>query len=223
MTASAVRAVRNANPCNIRVGDPWQGLMPADMMNDEQKAEKEFCVFQAPKWGFRAAARVLISYQDKHQVETIRAAITRWAPPSENDTEAYIAHVVDVAMIGADEPVDFHSYADVLPIVKAMSIRECGKWLFDDKDDLSAGLTLAGLEPPVEKLAQSRTIQTAGAATASVATIEVITQTAQQLQPAVSFVKDLHTWAPTVAIALLVIALGAVVCFRIDDFLRAKR
>jgi hypothetical protein len=35
----------------------------------------------------------LIAYQDKHGLRTIRQIVSRWAPPTENNTNAYVRAV----------------------------------------------------------------------------------------------------------------------------------
>lgn len=49
----------------------------------------------------------LKAYGTKHGINTIRAAISRWAPPSENDTESYIKFVSQKTGINPDEKIDF--------------------------------------------------------------------------------------------------------------------
>lgn len=213
------RAVRNNNPGNIRVGDPWQGLMPVDEMNDAQRAEKAFCVFQSPKWGFRALDRVLISYQDKYEIRTIAGIIARWAPPSENDTGSYVKDVCAKSGFTATQSLDLQSYQALSPIAKAISTHESGGWFFDDKD-LEAGLRLAGVEPPLEALAQSRTIKTGIPAATGVAGITAIIQ---QLQPSIEIISKVKEYWPYAGITILVVAIGAMTWFRIDDWMRSKR
>ena len=59
--------------------------------------------FETMAYGWRAAFRLLChTYYGKYKLRTIRALITRWAPPKENDTEAYIRRVTDRIGIGAD-------------------------------------------------------------------------------------------------------------------------
>ncbi len=222
MSGDKVRAVRNSNPCNIRVGDPWQGLMPEAEMNADQKAEKEFCVFAAPKWGFRAAAHILVAYFDRYGINTIAGIVARWAPASENDTKAYIRHVCDLTEMAADRALELHAYSDVAPIVKAMATHEAGGWFFNDLD-LTAGLTLAGLQPPAQSLAQSRTVKAATIAGGSAAAVTSIAETAAQLQPALGIVKAVHDYAPTMAAVILGAALLVIVYYRIDDWRRAVR
>ena len=91
------RGIRNNNPLNIRrSGDKWQGLRVL-------QEDREFFQFSEMKWGWRAAFRLLChTYYGKYKLRTIRDIITRWAPPKENNTEAYIRRVTDRIGIGPD-------------------------------------------------------------------------------------------------------------------------
>ena len=92
------RGIRNNNPLNIRrSGDNWQGLSAL-------QEDREFCQFETMAYGWRAAFVILCkTYYGKYKLKTIRALITRWAPPKENNTEAYIRRVTDYAGIGPDK------------------------------------------------------------------------------------------------------------------------
>ena len=102
------RGIRNHNPGNIeRNRTPWQG-MAAD-----QSGDARFIVFSGPEWGLRALARVLRNYSRLHGHSTVRRIITRWAPPKENDTEAYIAQVSNALGVSPDAVLEL-SNPDVL-------------------------------------------------------------------------------------------------------------
>ena len=103
----SVRAIRNNNPGNIRIGAHWQGLMEPSAMTPEQHAENAFCVFSAPRWGFRAMAVIFHTYHDHDGVKTLRQAISRWAPPNENNTEAYVQAVCASCETHPDVPFVF--------------------------------------------------------------------------------------------------------------------
>ena len=82
------RGMRNNNPLNIRkTKTVWLG-------SEKSVVEREFCVFKNPVWGFRAAFRILSTYYWKYHLCSIDAIIRRWAPATENDTQAYIEAVV---------------------------------------------------------------------------------------------------------------------------------
>ena len=140
------RGIRNHNPGNIRKGDPWQGLSPV-------QDDRDFCVFIAPKWGIRALARLLITYQDKHNIRTIRGIISRWAPSVENNTGAYIKAVIayasDDALVGPDEVIDLHQYPVLVALVRAIIHHENGYQPYDQAT-IDEGLKLAGVVPPAK-------------------------------------------------------------------------
>lgn len=138
----SVRAVRNNNPGNIRVGQKWRGLMPDYLMTPEQAAEKSFCVFETPADGFRAMAVILGVYHKKHGVTTLRGVIARWAPPTENNTGAYLNDVCNRLRRMPDAPFEFLVPAAVQELCHAISVHECGGWFFRSAD-LVAGVNAA--------------------------------------------------------------------------------
>ncbi|MFW5487371.1 MAG: structural protein [Desulfovibrio sp.] len=93
------RGIRNNNPGNIRHGENWNGLAL-------EQLDPDFCTFVAPVYGIRAMGRILLNYQRRHHLNTVREIVNRWAPPVENNTEAYAAHVARALGVDPDEPVD---------------------------------------------------------------------------------------------------------------------
>lgn len=87
------RGLRNFNPGNIRHGDKWKGLK-------FEQPDKDFCTFIAPEYGIRAMAVILKNYQVKNGIRTIQGIISRWAPPTENDTASYVKAVADACEVG---------------------------------------------------------------------------------------------------------------------------
>jgi hypothetical protein len=107
MDTSLPRGIRNNNPGNIERRDRWHG-MAAD-----QSADPRFAVFVSPEYGIRAMAVLLINYQRRYGLNTLRGIIGRWAPSSENNTAAYVASVSRAVGIGPDEAID--NVASILP------------------------------------------------------------------------------------------------------------
>lgn len=142
-----IRAVRNNNPGNIRIGDPWFGLQePADM-TPEQATEHELCVYKTPPYGFRAMAVILKKYAQvlptiEGKFFCVEDIIARWAPPSENKTDAYVDAVCSRTGFQPRQPLtaDFVTF---FALLKAISTQEVGVWAFNDAD-LTAGLQMAG-------------------------------------------------------------------------------
>ena len=60
----------------------------------------------------------------------MRNIIGRWAPPTENDTEAYVKNVLKLAGIGGKEkllpPSNVQSYGRLSRMIAAMTTIECG-------------------------------------------------------------------------------------------------
>lgn len=114
------RGIRNNNPGNIRRTDiNWRGELVG--------GDPAFETFDTPEHGIRALAKVLQSYQRKYKINTIRKAIARYAPTSENDTEAYVTSVSKHSGVDADARIDFHDLQYLLPIVKAIILHENGR------------------------------------------------------------------------------------------------
>lgn len=137
-----VRAVRNNNPGNLNAGAAWQGLMARADMTPEQAAEPRFAVFKSPIWGFRAMGVILLNYEKLHGLNTVRGYIGRWAPPGENNTDAYVKAVCHDCAVGADDHFDLKVQINLERLTKAIAIHEAGAWLFQDAD-LHAGVALA--------------------------------------------------------------------------------
>ncbi|MCB0055764.1 MAG: hypothetical protein KDE45_02015 [Caldilineaceae bacterium] len=170
------RGYRLNNPLNIRkTATTWVGLAT-------RQPDADFCAFESPEYGIRAAAKILQTYQEKHGINTLRGVVSRWAPPEDNnDTSAYITAVSIWAGMEPDEQISLSDYAVVLPMLRAMCRVELGKpadgerWY--DAATWEKGLRMAGLSPN-KPLSQSRTtkgVATAGAGIA--AAIGVLTDT----------------------------------------------
>ena len=106
------RGIRNNNPLNIRRNprNRWQGLR-------KEQTDKSFCQFTEMKWGLRAAIRLMENYI-RQGLQTPRQIISRWAPPTENDTERYVRKACQRAGLDPDEPVI--SWKSLRSLVQAM-------------------------------------------------------------------------------------------------------
>jgi hypothetical protein len=121
------RSVRNNNPGNIdRGGFNWQGQMPESQMTPEQRVEPRFVVFQNPGWGFRALCLELHTYWAHDGCKTIEAVISRWAPPNENNTTAYIEDVAAKSGIDAHAVLNFDDVNQLIAVGRAIASHEIG-------------------------------------------------------------------------------------------------
>jgi len=121
--AKAVRGIRNNNPGNIREnasgGDSWRGERAT---NDDASFEE----FETMRDGVRASAVVFRNYQRKYGLRTISQLISRWAPPTENNTTAYIAHVAYRVNVGAEAAIDLYHVDTLYAFLRAVFREECG-------------------------------------------------------------------------------------------------
>lgn len=111
---SSARGIRNNNPGNIRHSSAqWDGMR-------ETQTDSAFVQFTSPVYGLRALAKLLFNYQRLYGINTVRGIISRWAPSSENNTEAYIFVVANALNVDPDGPLDMRS---VMPDLVAAIVK----------------------------------------------------------------------------------------------------
>lgn len=114
------RGIDNCNPGNIRLSRiRYRGEV-------RPSRDPEFRQFESLAWGYRAIFVLLDTYRRRYGLDTLRGMIGRWAPPSENRTEHYIAIVSERTGIGADERIDTRDRATMVAIAAAISWVENG-------------------------------------------------------------------------------------------------
>jgi len=93
------RGLSNCNPGNIRQSKVrYKGEV-------QPSRDPAFKQFESLAWGYRAVFVLLHTYRVRHGLRTVRGMISRWAPPVENHTEAYIRAVAARhARPGDDDP-----------------------------------------------------------------------------------------------------------------------
>lgn len=217
------RGVRNRNPGNIeRVkGTIWQGAA-------EKQTDKRFVVFKAPEWGIRAIARVLITYQDGKKardgskIDTVKEIIDRWAPPSENNTNAYVEAVADAVRSTPNDPLDVTDWATMRGLVCAIIAHECAGYRYPDAV-IDNGLVKAGLKPPAkvvsggigEKIAKvgaaagAAVLAASSAAPEIVASLPAAKQAYDKAAEGMGPLAEALPWLP--AVAGLLVAVGVLV------------
>lgn len=122
------RGIRNNNPGNIRHGQNWQGLNP-----DGRNIDPAFCVFKSPVFAIRALAKVLMNYKKIHGLNTVRQIISRYAPPSENQTTAYIQSVAKQLGVYPDTVIDIEERGVLTVFIKAVIRMENGIQPYSDE------------------------------------------------------------------------------------------
>ena len=143
------RGLRNNNPLNIRhSADRWQGARI-------NQTDKEFVQFTSMAYGYRAVWKILdtycLTFKKEGKAYNVRNIIGRWAPPTENDTDAYVRAVVKLSGLGGNEnmprPKHYWNFEEVdklVRLIRAMVCVENGiKWEKVDTKDIWKGYDLA--------------------------------------------------------------------------------
>ena len=114
------RGLRLNNPGNIRISQTkWQGeVIPS--------ADKSFKQFKTLAYGYRALLKLVRNYFIFYDLNTIEKIINRWAPPSENNTKAYIDFVCKDANIGIKTTINVYDETMMCAIAAAISKMENG-------------------------------------------------------------------------------------------------
>jgi hypothetical protein len=206
------RGFRNRNPGNIdhQPANRWQGLADPPLEPAPPGGGRaRFARFTSHEYGIRALAVLLTTYQDRHGLRTIRGIVSRWAPGSENNTEAYIADVARRMNRHPREGLDLHRHDDLRPLVEAIIHHELGGNPYS-RATIDAGLRLAGVVPEGRAAAARSGTARAAAGTAAagvggVAATEGLAALAPHLGGAADLARALGPW---VAAALILAVAG---------------
>lgn len=133
------RGISNFNPGNIDFNpaafarDPWLGEIGL-----EDHTHPRFTTFETPEHGIRALCKILLTYHhrrkadDGSDIDTVAEVIDRWAPPVENDTDAYTAHVRKLLDVEKGEEIDIDDPEILAVLAKAIIHHENGEQPYDD-------------------------------------------------------------------------------------------
>ena len=114
------RGLSNCNPGNIRQSKVrYKGEV-------QPSRDPAFKQFESLAWGYRAVFVLLHTYRVRHGLRTVRGMISRWAPPVENHTEAYIRAVADAVGIPDGQLFDTRDRTTMLRMAAAISRVENG-------------------------------------------------------------------------------------------------
>lgn len=129
---SQPRGIRNNNPLNLEYRSD-QGATGTD---------GRFGVYATMEQGVAAAQRQLLLNQDRG-LNTVAKQIGRWAPPSENNTGAYVATVARALGVGPNDPIDVRDPKTAAAMIGAMAQVENGKPI--DQEAIQRGVAGHGI------------------------------------------------------------------------------
>lgn len=120
MTTTLPRGLRVNNPGNIvQSGHVWQGKVTPS-------ADSRFEQFDTPENGLLALCQQLLFNRDLHACLTITDQVSRWAPPTENNTAAYIAAVVKFMGVTAKAELQLQNPSTLALMAMAITVQEQG-------------------------------------------------------------------------------------------------
>ena len=119
------RGLRNNNPGNLRASDrySWQGQVGVDADG--------FVIFDRWQAGMRALMINLRNQQNIHGLDTVADIITKYAPPSENDTAAYIGAVSNALGVTPGQRISLRDPAVLSAFAQAVTRHENGLMPYD--------------------------------------------------------------------------------------------
>lgn len=100
------------NPGNIRYNPAYKGCVGDS---------KGFCKFSTMGFGYRALLVTLTTYYTKYGLNTIKGIISRYAPPTENNTEGYINLVSRKTGFAPDKIL---AKEDLIKLIPAIVLQE---------------------------------------------------------------------------------------------------
>ena len=117
------RGIRDNNPGNIRSNPNimWKGQVGVD--------EGGYLKFKSAVWGIRAMAMILRHYHEYTHCNSLQSYVTRWAPPTENASWAYVQDVAARMGVYPAVPVDLHTQG--IALVTAIIWHENGQCPYD--------------------------------------------------------------------------------------------
>jgi hypothetical protein len=127
------RGFRNNNPGNIEASAQFEGYVGSD---------GRFGKYATPELGYRALSKQLMRYQSHYGRNTVREIINRWAPPSENNTGAYVNQVAAQLGVSPDAPLDLKQQETLFGLVRAITGHENGGQLHS-AETINAGVSMA--------------------------------------------------------------------------------
>ena len=143
------RGIRNNNPGNIDFNkrqfdrDKWVGELGV-----ENHTSPRFTTFSKPVYGIRALCKTLLTYHryrkaaDGSAIDTVQEVIDRWAPPIENNTNSYAAHVRDLLDVETGEEIDIEAPDTLMVLAKSIISHECSGFEYDP-EILADGVQMA--------------------------------------------------------------------------------
>lgn len=131
------RGIRNNNPGNIEFAG-----------QDGATSDGRFAKFRTPFEGLRALSRQLLRYYDGKTtgkpLQSVSDIVGTWAPPNENDTLAYIAHISQMLGVTPDAQINLRDPNVMATMMNGIIQKENGRNPYGDEMVRAAGVSAIG-------------------------------------------------------------------------------
>lgn len=114
------RGLRNNNPGNIRRSSQH---FVGELTNSTDKSFKQF---ESMAYGYRALFKIIITYYTRYHLTTVEDIISRYSPPTENNTDVYIQYVSKRLGVQPNERMDLDDTRLFCDLIIAMTKMETG-------------------------------------------------------------------------------------------------
>lgn len=137
------RGLRNNNPGNLRHSAEftWDGELDPDADG--------YCVFVDAHHGLRALCKDLLA-KWRRGLRSVRKITAVYAPPSENDTAAYVTNICAALHVGPDDPVDLNGIGTLTLYAKTVTRQENGSVPYQISEITAAARDALGMPDHVE-------------------------------------------------------------------------
>ena len=114
--ATLLLLVTTATPClaDIARHNPGNIVKTSSLWEGQIQSKGRFVAFKDKHSGLRALAIVLLRYERRHGMTTVKQVVSRFAPAHENDTEKYAEFVADELGVSATENINICAYGTEL-------------------------------------------------------------------------------------------------------------
>lgn len=133
----ATRAERNNNPGNLNFAGQAGAVL-------EDGSNARFAKFGSTAEGVSALAKQLQRYGERG-LDTVSKIINKYAPSSENNTQAYIDALSKRLGVTGDQKLDLNDTTTLTGLIKGIARHEAGSDYLSDSDVMT-GLSMAGVK-----------------------------------------------------------------------------
>lgn len=142
------RAERNNNPGNL--------IYVGQRGASREAGGGRFASFESPEDGVAALVRQLQLYGQRG-TDTLETIMAKYAPPNENDTDAYIDTLAKRLGVSATQKLDLNDAATLTGLVQGISRHEAGRSFLSD-EQVMTGLNRAGVSSGNQQATPSMSI-----------------------------------------------------------------